>query len=286
MKKLLGLIGLMLACACGGVPDMANDDVYPLIKHTSIDGAGHEIATYERGEFDEELYGQAQEALSVAPPRRYGISSAADPQSNDTRCPAGGFTSGSSFCEVAGGKHINWDLSGVDGRIDSQLKVQFRPNAISGFTSIVIDSSPTGFVQETGNPNRAFNGAMFFNPGDCPMPGGGHAIACTTDVLGPVTLAGGQRVRLLTTGNVLIRLVPESITGPQLSILGMTAAQQGKEIANLVIHELGHSMGFGHVPSTENAVDALSLDNGQSNQVVKHLSATEKSQLTSWLSTF
>lgn len=285
MKKALVLFALS-AFACGGIPDMTGDDVYPLEVTRTVNTDSSESVSYKRLEYNDDMYGQSQEALSVAPPSRYGVSSAVEPQSNDTRCPVGGFTGGTSYCQIAGGRHINWDFSGVDNRLDSQLKINFRTYAIQGFASLAQDSAPSGFVQEKENPLRTINGAIFFNPGDCPLPGGGHAVACTTDIVGPVTLAGGQRVRLLTMGNVLVRLVPESITGPALSILGMTSAQQAKEVMNLVIHEMGHSEGFGHVPSAENAVDAMTLDNGQSNQTVKHLSSTEKSQLTTWLSTF
>lgn len=284
MKKIFALS--VLVFACGGVPDMTDDDVYPLEVTRTVNADGSESVSYKRLEYNDDMYGQAQEALSVAPPSRYGISSAAAAQSNDTRCPAGGFTSGSAYCQVVGGRHINWDFSGVDNRLDSQLKINFRTYAIQGFASLAQDSAPSGFVQEKENPLRTVNGAIFFNPGDCPLAGGGNAIACTTNDLGPVVLAGGQRVRLFTMGNVLVRLVPESIIGPALSILGMTSAQQAKEVMNLVIHEMGHSEGFGHVPSSENSVDAMTLDNGQSNQTIKHLSATEKSQLTTWLSTF
>lgn len=271
--------------ACDNV-DLSNPDNYPLQVTRSVDANGAEYTDVKQLPFDYDLYGQAQEALSVAPPNRYGIESSAAATANDTRCISGGHTSGTAYCEVAGGKHINWDFSGVDNRLDSQLKVNFRTYAIQGFTSMAQDSAPSGFVQEKENPLRTINGAIFFNPGDCPLPGGGNAIACTTDNLGPVTLAGGKRVRLLTMGNVLIRLVPEAIMGPQLSLPGMTSSQQAFNIMNVVLHEVGHSEGFGHVPTAENDVDAMTLDNGKSNQVVKHLSSTEKSQLTTWLATF
>lgn len=270
----------VLAFGCGNAPDQGNPDNYPVQVIRTIDEDGVEHIETKQLPFDYELYGQAQEALS-APPSRYGVDSAAAQSSNDTRCPAGGYTSGSNYCTATGVKHINWDFSGVDGRIDSLMNINVRTYVIQGFTVAAQDSGPSGFVHEKENSARGIDGRVFFEAGSCPVAGtSGFGFMCESSNYGPVVLAGGKRTRL-SSGNFAIRLNTDRVA----SLHTMTPQQQAFTVMNFMGHETHHAEEFGHVPSSLGA-EIMNFQTTATNQGVLHLTSAEKSQLTAWVSSF
>lgn len=278
ITKLVTMATALLMFGCGDAPDLGNPDNFPLEVTRTIDDNGVEHVETKQLPFDYDVYGQAQQALTVAPPRFYGITSVGTGLGSDTRCPEGGFTSGTSYCEMPGIKHINWDFSGVDGRIDSQMKISVRTYAIQGFASAAQDASPSGFAQEKDNPAKGIDGRVFFETDSCAIPGSSaHGYMCETSNIGAVTLFGGQRVRL-DSQNHAIRINPDKI----LEKKNGTAAQQAFTVMNFLAHEVGHSEGFGHVPSSLR-VEVMNLETGNTNQTVLHLSSEEKTQLTQWI---
>ena len=274
------ILAVAFAAGCGDAPDLGNPDSYPMQVTRYTDDNGSEHVEYKQLPFDYDLYGQARQALiSAAPPDRYGINSAPSSQS-DTRCPSGGYTSGSNYCEMTGVKHINWNLSAVASQADQGMKIKVRDYVIQGLSVAAADAAPSGFVHENGNPNRGIDGVMKFEVFACPVAGtSGFAYMCVTSNVGPVTLAGGQRVRL-DAGNYVVHINPAKIN----SLKTGTASQQGFSVLNFTAHEVGHTDGFGHVPSSAGA-ETMNLQTGATNAQILHLSSAEKSQLTTWVST-
>jgi hypothetical protein len=274
----------LLALACGGVPDTSDPDNYPLEVTRTIGDDGVEHVETRQLPFDYEAYGQAQQALSGAPPNRYGIDSAKAPTSSDTRCPSGGYTSGTNYCTAAGTKHINWDVSGVDGRADATLKIRVRDYVIQGLAVAAQDAGPSGFQHEKENPLRGIDGHIRYVANSCPVSGtSGFGYMCETSSYGPVTTTstGGRRTRLSTASTFVIKINPDKMA----SLSSGTASQQALTVLNFTAHEIGHSEEFGHVPSAEGA-ETMNLQTGQTNQQTLHLSSAEKSQLSAWTSSF
>lgn len=272
---------LTLAClvslfmfACGGVDDMTNEDNYPLQVTRSLDSHGVEHVETKRLPFDYDLYGQAQEALSSSPPpSRYGISSAVPGNGNDTRCPVGGFTSGTNFCELVGTKHINWTIRFLDHSHDAEFGIDMPHYVSLGILQGAQDVSTTGFVAELDNPTRGTDGKI--NWGTCSA-----GFMCESSNDGPTVLQGGQRIRLSTPASYFISLdAPKLLT----DIGGFDNTSKAFLVMNMVSHEEGHADGFGHVPSTENNLDVMNGEINNTHLQQKHLSSTEKSQLTSWM---
>lgn len=266
-------------CACGG-PDLTNSDNYPMEVTRYVDENGVEYTEYKQLPFDYDLYGQAEQALLSPPPNRYGIDSAISGSSNDTRCISGGHTSGSAYCQVTGTKHINWSTVAVDHSHDSTFGVDVPNYVRLGLTQMAQDSLNSGFTLDRDNPNRSIDGTVSW--ATCTS-----GFLCTNWVQGPITLAGGQRVGL-SAGGFTIKIDPNGLVSAIGTDRGTQAdhTQKALSIMNLVAHEAGHSEGFGHVPTAESGVDVMNLQNSGTNQAQKHLSTTEKNQLTAWIATF
>lgn len=279
MNKFFAIVMGLFAFACGGVPDADEEDLFPVEVTHVYNADGTEEITTRRLPFE---YGQLQQALTVAPPDRYGERSDISGTSNDNRCPSGGFTSGTSFCFVPGQRHINWDLTQLFGNangIDAIAGIRTRDYLLMGFGVHGQEAGTTGFTHEKENPNRSIDGTMIWN--GC-SAAEGFAYACTQyQANTSVTLAGGQRIRF-THGPYEIRFTQALAN----DIAGMNASQKAFELQNIMQHEMGHTENNGHVPSGESDVDIMNFINGKTNTQVKHLSSAQKSRMTAWFGTW
>ncbi len=269
----LGLFEVVAGSGCGGISDMGDEDLHPMQVTTTTNADGTESASEELLPID---YGMLEQAITFVPPDRFGNRS--DPDVNfDGRCPSGGFPQSSvHYCEVPGTTHINWGTNGIDARFDSTAGITMRPYVIQGAAVAAQDAAPTGFQHELDNSLRSYNGAIRWSD-DC-NTSEGLAFACLIRVLGPVTIQGGQRIRVTTGSGFRVNITSKLAT----SIQPATQQQKAFEIINIVHHELGHAEGNGHVPSAEDGFDPMNLINSATNQVVKHLTPSEVSRMTEW----
>ena len=275
MNKFIFAI-IMFLFACGGVDDLNNPDNFPIQVTRYTDDNGVEHVEEKQLPFDYDLYGQAQQALSTAPPSRFGESSAVSVGASDTRCPVGGFTSGTNYCDIPGTKHINWDTSAFDHSHDAEFGVDVPNYVRLGLAQAAQDALPTGFSQERDNTSRSFGGTIRW--ATCSV-----GFMCTNWTRGPVVLAGGQRIRQSIGTGFTVSVDPVKLLN---DIRFSTNTQKAFTIMNFTAHELGHTEGNGHVPVAENSQDVMNLETGNTGSQQKHLSSAEVSRMTSWFATF